>query len=164
MPFLRSTCQSYLISWPALGTSASVRRAYKDAVVESVSGGRFFTGSGAASSPPLGRCPNGRYHTSSGLAASESPTNSASWGSWPELSTSIPTSGAARRRSTSAGKSSGSSITVTSVAEGPDKSESVSQESADRSSSGDSPSPESSGGEEGTSTGTAASVSRRTRE
>ena len=81
-PARRSTCQSYLMLWPALGTAGSCEQRHERApAAESASGGRFLTGAGAASSPAGGRWPNGRYQTSVGLAASESPTSSASCGS-----------------------------------------------------------------------------------
>ena len=65
-PARRSTCQSYLMLWPALGTAGSWSSATSGAIAKSVIGGRFLTGVGAASSPPRGRWPNGRYQTSVG--------------------------------------------------------------------------------------------------
>ena len=79
----------------------------------SVIGGRFVTGIGAASSPPRGRWPNGRYQTSVGLAASESPISSALWGRSELVSVSKATSGAWRSRWASAGRSAGSSMMMT---------------------------------------------------
>ena len=80
--------------WAALGTAGSVSSAPSGASAGSESGGRFRTGAGAASSPPTGRWPNGRYQTSVGLAASERPTSSASRGSSWTVSVSSATSGA----------------------------------------------------------------------
>ena len=66
-----------------LGDRRILEQRTRGAIAGSASGGRFRTGAGAASSPAGGRCPNGRYHTSVGLAASDSPTSSASCG-WSE--------------------------------------------------------------------------------
>ncbi len=116
-PARRSTCQSYFTLCPALGAAGSVRYSTSGRQAGSVIGGRFRTSAGAASAPSRGRWPKGRYQTSSGEAASESPMSSASCGSRDEVSVSNATSGACRRRSMSGARSRTSSRIATFTAE-----------------------------------------------
>ena len=83
-PARRSTCQSYLMLWPAFGTAGSVSSAASGAIAGSVSGGRFFTGVGRRQprrgSPGRSGCGGrtGDTRPRSALAESERPTSSAS--------------------------------------------------------------------------------------
>src|ERR1051326_62866 len=117
-PALRRTCQSYLMLCPPFRTAGSRNSSAIGAHAGSVRGGRLVTGAGAASSPPRGRCPKGRYHAASAAIASERPIRSASWGSSELVSVSRATSDAARRVRAKSGRRAGSSTMEIRMGEG----------------------------------------------